>query len=310
MAQGITTMMKASLVAAVAVAALAGPAQAQTVGVNAAIRNNVAIKTARDTELRPARLKERVGLGDDIVTAAASVLQILLLDRTSLTVGANARMKVDRFVYDPARSASSVGASVAKGAFRFMSGKAMRGAPGQSSVTTPAASIGIRGTIFEGAVGPDAVRIARGETAVGNAAANNDAATLIVLRGPGTRAQGDERPGAIDVTMGAQMVTLDRPGLALFVPGPDTPAIGPFAISDAGLAMLHELLRTSPDARRTAGGIDLESNPIVDMMLECESGFAESGGDHRQIVSGISSSSISSSSSSSSSSSAGGCGLN
>lgn len=298
-------MTKAKILAAAALAAFATPAHAQSIGVNAAIRNSVTIKTASDAAPRPAKLKERVSQGDAIATAAASTLQILLLDRTTITVGANARLKIDRFVYDPGRRASAVGASVAKGAFRFMSGKAMRGAPGQSSITTPVATIGVRGTIVEGVVGADAARIARGESAVGAGAGNDANATLIILRGPGAATQGDERPGGIDVIMGATTTSMDRPGLALFVPAPGQAAIGPFVISDAGLAALTDLLRASPDARRS-GTIDIEGNPIVDMILECEGGSLSEIIRVDPIV-GSNQSSSQLISSSSSSSSSGGC---
>src|SRR3546814_20762091 len=87
--------------------------------------------------------------------------QLLLLDKTSFTVGSNARVKIDRFVYDPARNASSVSASVAKGAFRFMSGKSLKNGRTRSSIQTPVASIGIRGTIVEGVVGREAIASAQ-----------------------------------------------------------------------------------------------------------------------------------------------------
>jgi hypothetical protein len=260
------------MIALLGSAILSGPAMAQQVGINAALRNAVKMKTARDASPRPAVLKERVSLGDDILTGPGSVDQVLLLDRTTFTVGANARVRIDKFVYDPGRSASAVGASVVKGAFRFMSGKATRGAPGQSSVNTPVGSIGIRGTIFEGVVGADAVRIARGEPAVGNATADAEKALLVVLRGPGQATQGDEKPGAIDVTTGTTAIALDRPGLALFVPGPNQTPIGPFMLSDTGLDALHALLRTSPSKRGQATGFGPEVSPSIDRTFECEPG--------------------------------------
>jgi hypothetical protein len=267
-------IMNQTLILGLAALATVVPAQAQVVGVNAAIRNTVQMKTVANPALHRAVLKERVGLGDDIATGQASVLQILLLDRTSFTVGANARVKIDRFVYDPNRQASAVGASIAKGAFRFMSGKATHGMPGQSSVKTPVASIGIRGTMFEGAVGADAVRIARGESAVGAAAgADDDTATLIVLRGPGAGALSGETPGAIDVTANGQTVAVERAGLALFVPGPNAAPIGPFQLSDAGLAALHDLLRTTPTRRNRKNNIDFAGNPIIDRTFECSGEF-------------------------------------
>ena len=129
-----------------------------------------------------------------------------------------------------------------------MSGRTLGRPSGPVSVRTPVATIGIRGTIFEGVVGEDAIRIASREAAVGKKVkAKKDEASLIVLRGPGPRTQGDTRPGAIDVTVGASAVTLDRPGLALYAPRVGAPPIGPFPISAAGLQALQSLLRTTAE---------------------------------------------------------------
>lgn len=236
-------------VAAATFALVANPslAAAQTIGVNAAIRNSVQIRRAGTTQPAPAVLRQRVAINDEVRTGAASQLQILLLDRSSFTVGANARLTIDRFVYDPARNSRSVGASATRGAFRFISGRGLR--PGSSSITvrTPVSSIGVRGTIFEGLVGGDAVRIAAAEPAVGGAVGgDSEGATLIVLRGPGAAAQAVASPGSIDVRIGDRTVRLDRPGQALYMPGAGLPPIGPFMISDAGLISMQMLLRTIP----------------------------------------------------------------
>jgi hypothetical protein len=235
--------------AAAAAAALAAtPVLSQAVGVNAAVRNKVVIVGAGTKKARPAVVRERVILNDEVRTAAASQLQILLLDRTTFTVGANARVAVDRFVYNPSANSRSTGVSVTRGAFRFMSGRTLRQPSGTVSVRTPVATIGVRGTIFEGVVGEEAIRIAGREPAVGKKVkAKKDEASLIVLRGPGPRTQGDTRPGAVDVTVGDRTVTLDRPGLALYAPRVGAPPIGPFPISAAGLQALQSLLRTTAE---------------------------------------------------------------
>jgi hypothetical protein len=245
------------------------PASAQTVGVNAAVVNDVRMTTQANPALHKAAVKERVSLGNDIVTGRASVLQVLLLDRTSFTVGGNARIKVDRFVYDPNRSASSVGLSVAKGAFRFMSGKPLHANPGQSSISTPIVSIGIRGTIVEGAIGPDAIRIARAEAGVPPGfSADPETASLIFLRGPGAAAQGGEQAGAIDVTAGAATISLTGSGNALFAPGPGQPLIGPFVLSASGSAALADLLRNPRRGGTPFAESPLVQNPVVDMFFQ------------------------------------------
>jgi hypothetical protein len=157
---------------------------------------------------------------------------------------------IDRFVYDPAANSRATGIAVAKGAFRFMSGRASGRPSGPVTVRTPIATIGIRGTIFEGVVGEDAKKIAEAEPAVGKVK-SGDNASLIVLRGPGPRTQGDTVAGAIDVTVGDRVVTLDGPDLAVYAPHKGAPPIGPFRISPAGLLALQSLLRPLP---QSAGG--------------------------------------------------------
>jgi hypothetical protein len=228
-------------------------AQPTGIGINAAVRNKVEIRSPATRKNGPAVLRARVFLADEVRTEAASQLQILLLDRTIFTVGAKARVTIDRFVYDPAANSRAVGINVAKGAFRFMSGRAAGRPSGPVTVRTPVATIGIRGTIFEGVVGEDAKRIAQAEPAVGKVKSDDDEASLIVLRGPGPRTQGDTIAGAIDVTVGDRIVTLDGPDLALYAPRRNAPPIGPFRISPAGLLALQSLLRPMPQASEGDG---------------------------------------------------------
>jgi hypothetical protein len=254
---------------------LPAPLLAQAVGTNAAIRNQVTMKTARDPAQRPAVLREAVSLGDQIASGAGSQLQVLLRDQSVFTVGANARMTIDKFVYDPARGASDVAASVARGAFRFMSGRSLgRAGGGSAAVKTPVASIGVRGTIIEGAVGDEAVAAVASETRVPKGLVTDAGATLIVLRGPGPRTDGLDKPGAIDVTSGGVTVTIDRPGYALYVPGAGQPPIGPFLLSAEGFAILGEFLRTAPGHTEDRGPLGVESTAVASGQILAVAEFA------------------------------------
>jgi FecR-like protein len=234
------------------VATLPSLAAAQEViGINAAVRNLVQIRTG-SAPARHAVLRQPVKLNDEIRTGPASQLQILLRDRSTFTVGANARVMIDRFVYDARRSVRELGGSVTRGAFRFISGRSLAMGLGNRSVRTPVATVGIRGTILEGVVGVDAVRIAAAEAAVGpDVRSDPEMATLILLRGPGSQAQGGVAAGAIDVAAGDNHFVLDQPLLALYVPGPGLPPIGPFRLSDAGILAVEQLVRPSPSAAAT-----------------------------------------------------------
>ena len=233
----------------------------QQVGVNSAIRNQVQMKTARDAAPRPAVIREQVHIGDAVQTGAASQLQVLLLDKSVFTVGPNARLTIDKFVYDPAKSSSEVAASVARGAFRFVSGGPA--GPGGRTISTPAGSIGIRGTMVEGAVGPDALSVLAKSPGAPHCSGDPERAVLVVLRGPGSHTTGFDKPGALDVTIGGAKVTLATPGQAVLLCG--GPA-SPFTLSDAALGALSDLLRPGGggDNGSEIGSIGLASNSIPD----------------------------------------------
>jgi hypothetical protein len=243
------------LAGATAIAASAASADSRQVGVNAAIRNSVQERPFGGS-LHPAVLRAPVGLGDAVVSGSQSALQMLLLDHSVFTVGANASVTIDKFVYDPDRGTSDVAASVAKGAFRFMSGHSLSGF-GKNAISTPVATIGVRGTIVEGVVGPDALTVAGKQSGLPSGGDPNTA-SLIVLVGPGTGSQGFDKPGAIDVTIGGNTISLEHPGDALFVPGAGQAPVGPFTMSDAALGELVGLL-TPPPNGTDQGDFDIQS---------------------------------------------------
>ena len=222
--------------------ATTGYAAAQTgaaaIGVTASVIKDVRLSNARSPKARPVVLRQRIALADLIQTGQGSQLQVLLLDRSSFSIGANATLRIDRFVYDPARGRNS-GASVTRGAFRFMSGQANRA--NNTAISSPVATIGIRGTVLEGAVGEGAAKIAQGEVReVRQANADKRTATLVVLRGPGQRTEAGTDVGAASVTSGGVTVELTEPMMAAFVPREGAAPIGPFRISAAGLVLLED----------------------------------------------------------------------
>ncbi len=212
-------------------------AQSAAVGIAASVIKDVKLSNAQAPKARPVTVKQRIALGDLIQTGKASQLQILLLDRSSFSIGANASLRIDRFVYDPARGRNT-GATVTKGAFRFMSGRPNRGNSG--SISSPVATIGIRGTIIEGVVGEGAREIAKGEDKpVKNAKADKQDATLVVLRGPGRLTEPGAEIGAASVTSGGVTVELTEPMQAAFVPRAGAAPIL-FRLSTPGLAKLQD----------------------------------------------------------------------
>lgn len=254
-------------IVAVLLSGAALPAFAQispAIGVNAAIRNRVQIKTAADSALRPAVVREPVHIGDAVVSGPQSALQILLRDQTVFTIGANARVTLDRFVYDPNRNASDVTVSVAKGAFRFMSGPALHG-QGRNAINTPVGSIGVRGTIVEGVVGADVRDLLQGVPGVPSFLGVPDNATFIVLIGPGAATDGFDRVGAIDFNGPGLTVAVNRAGQGLLIWDSGQAPYGPFNIPDVVLARLLDDLGLSGGSvsggPADPGSLGLPTNP-------------------------------------------------
>lgn len=174
-------MKRCFLIIVSLLAVLAGPVAAQTpVGVNALVENSVQTRSVDESGWRPAVVDGTVRQADSIVTGADSRLLIRLRDQSVLTVGANAALNVDRFVIDTEAEPAGVLVSLVRGAFRFVSGS--RGAEQErTAFRTPTATIGIRGTVIEVAVGTEALELLDGEAGTPGPADDPEQAAVIVL---------------------------------------------------------------------------------------------------------------------------------
>ena len=87
-----------------------------------------------------------VHANDVVRTADESVAQLVFLDNTNLSIGPKSSVTLDRFVYDPDRSTGKVVVRTTRGIFRFVTGSQP---PQNYTITTPIATIGVRGTVFD-----------------------------------------------------------------------------------------------------------------------------------------------------------------
>jgi len=94
-------------------------------------------------------LGSAVFLNQEVSTGVDARLELEFLDGTKLTLGEKAKMVLDTFVYDPDQGRGALKMAV-KGAFRFVSGQVSRQPNKEVAVTTPVATVGIRGTEFWG----------------------------------------------------------------------------------------------------------------------------------------------------------------
>ena len=87
--------------------------------------------------------EDAVYLNELIETDDESAIVINFADGSKLTVGENAKIVIDKYVYNPAGSDSEQVITLAKGAFRFLSGSIPKD---KVKLSTPTVTIGIRGT--------------------------------------------------------------------------------------------------------------------------------------------------------------------
>jgi hypothetical protein len=126
------------------IAAPVAPAAAKGIGVASAIVNKVT--GSYGGKNRPLSVGNAVFANEHIRTSDASSAQLLLLDKTSLSIGPHADLALDRFVYNPNRSTGRVIVNATQGAFRFITGAQN---PTHYTIRTPVATLGIRGTILD-----------------------------------------------------------------------------------------------------------------------------------------------------------------
>lgn len=140
-------MPRALLLFAFVTWAAAFPATAQTaIGTAERVQGPVTGTVGGATS--PLAAGDPLALGEVVAAGANARAALRFADGTALTIGENASVTLDAFVYDP-DGASTFAANVT-GAFRYISGKLGEGATREARVTTPQATIGVRGTDFWG----------------------------------------------------------------------------------------------------------------------------------------------------------------
>ncbi len=135
------------ILALAAVIFLTRPASAVQVGVADSLQGAVAADRAGNKLTLKAG--DAIHTDDEIATGANAKLVVGFPDGTKLTLGPNAEVVIDEYVYNPNGGENRAALKVAAGAARVVSGALERlGGPQSIKVNTPVATIGIRGTDF------------------------------------------------------------------------------------------------------------------------------------------------------------------
>lgn len=116
----------------------------ESIGSAVKVVNLVTAELNRDT--RSLQGGDNVHQDENIEVGTDALGEIKLEDDTKLALGPGSRLKLDKFVYDPAKTSGSIVLNLVKGTFRFITGVASKPT---YVLRTPAAAITVRGTIFD-----------------------------------------------------------------------------------------------------------------------------------------------------------------
>ena len=215
---------------AVSLAPSAAVMAQEKVGVDSAV-NPHSEGTPPQAQTRRIELGQDIVHNERVVTGADGQTQILFLDQSALTVGPNSDMTIDNFVYDPDANTGQLAMSATRGVMRFVGGKISK-LDNRVTMSTPSASLGIRGGVFLLQLLP------------------NGQFLVVFLYGK-----------SLTVTANGQTKTLTHPGWAIIVNGAGSAPSAPFMASTDVIAGILALLGGEPGA---AGG---SSHPPSNLTL-------------------------------------------
>jgi hypothetical protein len=94
-----------------------------------------------------AKVGSGVEMNDTIVTAKAKA-KLTFEDNTTVNITEQSKLVVDDFVYDPKKGSGKLAMKVVMGTARYASGQIAKTNPQQVAVSTPTATVAVRGTDF------------------------------------------------------------------------------------------------------------------------------------------------------------------
>jgi FecR protein len=120
----------------------AQPASDDPIGNVATLTGSATV--TRNNTATPLKLKDDIFLNDILQTSANSTLGVTFNDATTFNLTANARITVDVFVYEDGGKQNAALFNVAKGTVAFVAAAVAKS--GDMKISTPTATLGIRGT--------------------------------------------------------------------------------------------------------------------------------------------------------------------
>jgi hypothetical protein len=237
----------------------ASPAPAQEVyepaGYVVAIRGQATALDARGNT-RTLSIKSEIYECDTLKTGPNGRIQVLFSDNTIVSLGRKSVMEIAEYLWNPDRKTGTMKTRVKEGVFRVMGGAITKESPQNFTTETPAATIGIRGSMYAGKVSGQQL--------------------MVVFEG-GT---------GIDVTNDVGRASITKPGYGTHVMGADLPPLPPRRFSREELSELTTQLDTRVEADQdnndeAAASGSVESAEDGDEPSEGEDEAQEEDGENR-----------------------------
>lgn len=124
----------------------AGFADEAEIGMVKAVKGQAFVVTAGHAA--PASIGMLVHQNDDLVTDGDGALGVTFIDNTTLSLGANSKLIMTAYAFEPRAHRFAFAATLAKGSLMWVSGRMTELAPDAVALYTPFGTIGVHGTRF------------------------------------------------------------------------------------------------------------------------------------------------------------------
>ena len=125
---------------------------ALTFGAQAALAASVGMVTKVENQAQVGGATAVVGslvqMGSELRTGPKSRMEVTFQDKTTITLGENASLVVDRYVFNPERSSGELAVSTGVAAFRMVTGRLSEMSNKKINASTPFGALAVRGTDY------------------------------------------------------------------------------------------------------------------------------------------------------------------
>lgn len=104
------------------------------------------VTVERDGITEEVALGQRIYQNDRFITGPEAAVGMIFEDDTRFSIGPDSEVVLDQFVYEPRENRASFFTQITRGSASYISGKVAKVNPDNVGITTPVATIGIRGT--------------------------------------------------------------------------------------------------------------------------------------------------------------------